>query len=68
MANNNSGIAVLKEAFEKGYQSFNTVEKNAAGNMNNPPNPYMKGSLPFKEFERGYGRGYWEAKKRMDVC
>lgn len=60
----NDGIQVLKDAFDKGYNAFFTVEKNDKGFWYNTPNPYPKDSLPFKEFIRGFNRGYWEQEKK----
>lgn len=62
MANDNGSLAILKEAFNAGYEAFKTVMQNDKGIYNNPANPYTKGSLPYKEFERGYNWGHHENK------
>lgn len=66
MAENNS-LSILKEAFNAGYEAFQTVVQNEKGIYNNPHNTYMKGSLPYKEFERGYNCGFTENQKKNAV-
>jgi len=53
------GIQVLKDAFDKGFNSFQVYP--------NTDNPYPKDSLPYKEFIRGWNRGYWENSKKAAV-
>lgn len=68
MAKDNSGSSILKEAYQKGQDAFFMCEPNERGFYHNPTNPYPKNSLPSKEWERGYNRGFTDNKRRMDVC
>lgn len=68
MARDNSGSSILKEAVQKGFDAFFTVEKNERGFYVNPVNPYPKGSLPSKEWERGYNRGFTDNQRRTATC
>lgn len=46
-------LSILKIAFDKGYEGFKI----------DAPNPYQNNSLPYKEYIRGYNRGYFEQQK-----
>lgn len=60
-------LSILKIAFDKGFEAFQCCLQNEKGLFTNPQNPYQIGSLPFKEFERGYNRGYFEVQKKNAV-
>lgn len=56
----------LKKAFAEGYEAFNKAEPNARGFWHNPGNPYKDGSLPNKEWQRGYDRGFWDNARKEE--
>lgn len=62
---NETGLRALKEAFDRGFNAFCSVELNERGFMNNPGNPFRKDSLTWKEFERGFARAYSENQKKV---
>lgn len=64
----NSSLDVLKKAFNEGYEAFKVVIQNSKGFYNNPSNPYQPKSLLFKDWERGFQRGYWEQQKANKVA
>lgn len=64
MANNNS-IDILKKAFNDGYEAFKVVVQNDKGVYQNPTNSYQKGSLPFKEWQRGYDRAFTDNQRKV---
>lgn len=63
MASNRQGVDNLKAAYQKGYESFFVVEKNERGFYINPPNPFIKGTLTYKEYIRGYNKGFTDNKE-----
>lgn len=65
---NETSVKALKEAFDAGFNAFCRTEPNVRGFQTNPPNPYNKNSLIYKEFERGFNRAYWENNKKAAVC
>lgn len=48
----------LQSAYTAGYEAFKTVVQNERGFYHNPPNPYGKNSLYYREWERGYAQAY----------
>ena len=68
MAKENSSLAVLKEAFSAGYEAFQTVVQNEKGVYNNPHNTYTKGSLPYKEWQRGYDWAFSEQQRKVNYA
>lgn len=55
--------SILKEAFDAGYASFFTFDTSLdhRGKMKGTPvNPYYKGSLANKDFERGFNKAYFD--------
>lgn len=63
MANDNS-LQALKTAFDAGYNAFFKAELNERGFFVNPSNPYPDKGLLYKEWIRGFNRGYFEQQKK----
>lgn len=68
MSKENGSIDVLKKAFDEGYKAFNTDPFEEHWIYMKSVNPYSSKSLLFKEWERGYNRGYFEQQKANKVA